>query len=329
MHIVILYTLPTRRALASSYIESDTDTKDSADEVADALQSKGYTIQLFPISEDAIDTIASIRADLVFNLTEWTGQDMVLVPRVFDALGKLRIPYTGATKENYLVTADKVQMKILLEKYGLPTARWQAFTTADETVRADFIYPVLIKPALEHCSIGLSREALAHTVTELKNKVKTQIETFHQAVVAEEFIDGQEYQVTVLEIDGKPWVLPPAEITFDLAGEEAFLTFAGRWDETSSEYANSHTRIATLSHILQESIEQISKDTFHTFGFRDYARLDLRIRKSEIFILEPNSNPGLGDSDDYGMTLSHRAVGMTFADFIEKIVQSAFHRFYL
>jgi D-alanine-D-alanine ligase-like ATP-grasp enzyme len=62
-------------------------------------------------------------------------------------------------------------------------------------------------------------------------------------------------------------------------------------------------------------------------GFRDYTRLDIRTRGNDVYILEANSNPGLGDHEEYGMTLSYKAVGMTFADIVTSILDSTMRRF--
>jgi D-alanine-D-alanine ligase-like ATP-grasp enzyme len=69
---------------------------------------------------------------------------------------------------------------------------------------------------------------------------------------------------------------------------------------------------------------------FKKLEFRDYARFDMRIRFQnntyQIFFLETNANPGLDDDDAYGLTLSFKAVGMTFRDFLLEIIASAMRR---
>jgi len=71
MKISIIYSLPTRRALSSPFVATDEDTKESAEEVAEALILKGVTVKLVPISENTIDRIRSIQTDAIFNLLEW------------------------------------------------------------------------------------------------------------------------------------------------------------------------------------------------------------------------------------------------------------------
>ncbi len=326
MQIAIIYSLPTRRALQSPFIATDEDTKESAEEVAEALSSKGAKVELVPISEDTIDRIGSIQADVIFNLLEWDGLDGPLLMRAMEALDATGIAYTGSSKIALAVCNDKCRMKAALDKAGLPTARWQEFSTGNETVRDDFRYPVIVKLGLSHCSVGLTKDAVVKGKESLLAVVQSRIQSFGQPVYVEEFIVGREFQVTLLHRRSGITVLPPAEILFTTNGAQAFLTYGSRWDETHADYKESSVGLAVLSPSLAEKLHHISQRAFVDMGFADYSRLDIRTRDDEVFILEANANPGLGDSDDYGMTVSYKAVGMTFADFVWEIVGSCLRR---
>jgi D-alanine-D-alanine ligase len=325
--IAVVYSLPTKRALASPYADTEQDTVDSAEEVYAALKVKGASPKLVPVAEDSIDAISGIRADCIVNLIDWTGLDLPLSDVAFTAIEHTGIPYTGATRENYLTTSDKILMKKALDAHKLPTSRWQLFEIGTEPVRRDFDYPVIVKLAFEHCSIGLTHDAVVDNVQELAVRVRQRIKTFGEPVIAEEFIIGREFQVTVLETPDGIRILPPAEIVFDTQGPESLLTYESRWEETTKDYASSRVVLPKLSAFLSTVIDSVARKTFTELGFRDYARLDIRTRESTIFILESNSNPGLSDSDEYGMTVSYKASGMTFADFVWTIVGSAMRRF--
>lgn len=326
MNIAVIYSLPTRRAMASPYIATDEDTKESAEEVAQALQSKGMEAELVPVSEDSIDRIRGLSADVVFNLLEWDGLDGPLLMQAMDELDRTRIPYTGSPKEALAVCNDKTRMKTTLDHVGLPTPRWQEFDTGNETVRDDLRYPVIVKLGLSHCSVGLTKDAVVKDKETLLKVVNGRIRSFDQPVYVEEFIVGREFQVTVLDRRSGLTVLPPAEILFTTSGANAFLTYGSRWDETHADYKESSVGLSVLSRSLAEKLQRISRKAFIDMGFSDYSRLDIRTRDEEVFILEANANPGLGDSDDYGMTVSYKAAGLTFADVIWEIVASCLRR---
>ncbi|MBI5448740.1 hypothetical protein HY948_00240 [Candidatus Gottesmanbacteria bacterium] len=328
MRIAVLYSLPTKRAIASPYKSTDEDTKDSAEEVAAAILGKGGQSFLVPVHEDGIDAISSIKADCIFNLIEWDGFDLPLARMVYTRLEAAHIPFTGSRIGVFDRTSDKVGMKHAMDKAGIPTPRWQVFETGKESVRPDFHYPVIVKLALEHCSIGLTKDAVVRDSLALVPVVQERIRVFGQPVIVEEYIGGREFQVTLLSRKDGWAVLPASEIMFDHQGkEDAFLTFNSRWNEEHAEYSLSHVKLALLAPAFSVNLDRIAWACMRTFEFCDYARLDIRSRGEDIFVLEANANPGLGDSDEYGMTVSYKAVGLSFADFIWEIVASSLRRF--
>jgi D-alanine-D-alanine ligase len=324
--IAVVYSLPTERAKGRRFLAADEDTQASAQEVFEALRDKQYRPILFPVAESAIASLKALRADCIFNLIEWDGLDLALSAQAFDALNGLHIPITGASKENYLLTTDKIAQKKALDAHQLPTAPWQVFTTGGEPVRGDFQYPVIVKLALEHGSVGLDRTAVVLNPKDVSTVVRDRIATYKQPVLVEEFLPGREFQVTVLDRESGPVVLPVAENLYGAHDSQSFLTFESRWEQDHPDYALWSIDLAKLTGDMENKIRACTLRTFHDLGFRDYARLDIREREGEVSILEANPNPALSDSDGFGMTLSYRAAGMTFADFIDAIVRSCCRR---
>jgi D-alanine-D-alanine ligase len=329
MNVAVLYSLPTHRAQSSDFVVTDTDTEDSAKKIYKALHPD-TSVRLYPIREDTIQSIKTIHADVFINCIEWDGLDLPLTLQAFDVIESSGIPYAGATKKNYEVTTDKLLMKKAFDDHALPTAPWQLFLTGRETVKKDFRYPVIVKLSQTHCSVGLDQDAIVVDDKILQSRVQERIHTFHQPVIAEEFIQGREFQVTMLEHESGLTMLPPAEIRFDIEGRNRFLTFASRWTAGDPDYKTSHIGLAVLDPEFEHQMKKVCERAFTELGFRDYARFDIRSRlennKNTIFFLETNSNPGLDDSDEYGMTISYKAVGMTFKDFLLEIIASALRR---
>jgi len=327
MNIAILYSVPTKRAKGSSYLVADEDTVTSSKKVADALQEKGATTTLVPLSEDTIeDAIGSIKADFIMNLIDWTGIDLPLSLAAMDALERTGIPFAGATKENFTLV-DKVTMKKALDAAGLPTPRWQVFQTGNEIISDDLTYPVLVKLAKEHCSIGIEKSSYVLDKGSLRSVVRDRIARFGMDVYAEEFVTGREFQITVLEKEQGPVMLPPAEIMYKPSDSPEFLTFTERWDELNPIYQRSDTALAKLSQKELKQFGEVCLRAFQSLGFRDFTRVDARLKNNtELLILEINPNPGLDDDELYSMTISARSAGLTFADFLWAIVTSALRR---
>jgi len=328
MHISILYTTATSQYSKTKFFAADEDTKLSAIEIADALKKKHIRVSLVPLRRTNIEkTIRSIHADCIFNLIEWGGADLPYALYAFGFLEQTGIPFTGATTENYLLVSNKIYMKQVFDDYDIPTAKWQAFINGHERIRSDFHYPLIVKPALEHCSIGLTYDMIVSNKKALRGVIQTQLKRFKNPVFAEEFIDGREFHVSVLEQHGKPVVHPIVEITYHVKGTRAFLTYESRWDVDHPDYQNSDIGVAKLSPALRKKIEKVCRDIFTKLRYRDYIRVDIRVRRGKIFVLEANCNPGLGDDEDSATPIAHKAAGMEFSEFVWEIVQSCMRRF--
>lgn len=327
LQVIVLYSLPTRRARKSSFLITDEDTVVSAQKVAAALKEKGAQVSLVALSQDHIDeTIASLFGDLIINLIDWTGADFSLGLIAMDSLAASGIPVAGADRANFAYT-DKVAMKKALDYHHIPTPKWQIFHTGQEPVSSTFMYPVFVKLAHEHCSVGIEASSLVENPADLIAVVRERISRFGQDVLVEEFVSGREFQVTVMEIDGKIHVLPPAEIIYKDSGAPEFLSFSERWNEHDPLYLRSHTVLASLSSEQLQIFKLLCIRTFQELGFHDFTRIDMRYdAKGTLVVLEANPNPGLDDDPQYSMTISANAAGMTFADFIWAIVCAAINR---
>jgi len=306
-NICVLYNKPD-----SILNECDVDTQDSAESICFELNTAGYNAQCLEISIDSIDEVKKIKSDIVFNLVEWTGANIEYGVKVIKNLERMAIPFTGSGWWGYLLSSDKVQMKKEMAKYKISTPGLK--------------FPAIVKPSLEHCGIGISQNSIVRDETEKRDKVRELKEKYNQPVISEEFIDGRELQVTILEKNGQPWVLPVAEVIFDKP--KAVLSYEMKWVEKSPEYNLARMEPAKLDQRLETEIEKIAKKCYLKLGGRDYPRLDLRVRGEEIFVLEINNNPGLDWDLDSGMGISARLAGFkSYGELLSHIVENAYSRF--
>lgn len=330
MNIAVVYSVPTRRALSGSTLATEEDTVTTARSVSETLSKRGENVALVPVSQDSIEmTLRAVQADCIVNLIDWSGQDLPLMEEAMKLLEELHIPYTGATRETLFNLSDKIGMKNILSKAGLPVAAWQQFHTPDEALHTRLHFPVIVKLAREHCSIGLDRTSIATSPLDLQMLIARRIEEYCQPVFAEEFLGGREFQVTVIEREHGPSVLPPSEIHYRLGAAATFLTFSSRWSDDGRDAVSSYIRIADLTPALLSELTQICRETWRVCSLTDYARVDLRMRDDSTFlVLEANANPGLSTDveTDCAITLSYQAIGMNFSDFLGGIISSCLRR---
>jgi D-alanine-D-alanine ligase len=325
MHVAIIYSLPSRRMLATDYSATDEDSSIIARMVARGLAARGMTSDLVVITEDTIGKIREVRADCIFNLIEWCGLDIYLSQQAFFQMRALKIPITGSSEDLFVLTGDKIALKRRLHGLKVSTPRAVFFATGSEPIADHLPYPLLVKPSLEHCSIGLTRESLAHNKKELRAVAQRQIKTFTQPVLAEEFIEGREFLVYLVEETRRVRVLPIEEVVFDRVDPLAFQTYETKWVEGHIDYQTTDVVVANLTASEVAQIEELSLRVFTELGFSGYARFDVRMREGLAYILEANANPSVYDAE-YELTNIESEVipGILFPDYLECIVIAAF-----
>src|SRR4030042_764967 len=130
---------------------------------------------------------------IVFNWCE----EVPGIPRsswmVAQELERQGFTYTGADYPALVLSQDKRQVQQRLKDACVPIPVWNVYYSPDTE---DWeIFPAIVKPAFEHCSYGITREAIVESQAELIKRVSYGIDRFQQPVLVEEFIDGREFHV--------------------------------------------------------------------------------------------------------------------------------------
>ena len=301
---------------------------DSVEAVHQALLESGYDVVRIPLVlplEQAGEELKSLAVDLVFNLFEgFTGypETEALVPEVATELG---IPYTGCPSAAIMLALDKAKTKATLEKSGIATPRYQVLSP--ETLSTFHLsYPCIVKPRSEDASHGLSEESVVHEFTSLEKQVRVISSLYGREVLVEEFLDGQEFSATVLGNSGGT-VLPVSEMTYSLPpGMPRILTFAAKWEPDSPYFQG--TKVICPAQIPDSERERIANMALAVFWLlccRGYARVDMRLDgEGRLNVIEVNPNPDI--SPGTGATRQAEAAGMSYREFIARIVVLALEK---
>ncbi|MBN1613834.1 MAG: hypothetical protein JW950_05130 [Deltaproteobacteria bacterium] len=225
-----------------------------------------------------------------------------LVTRWLDRLG---YTYTGSPSDVLDLCWDKGKIKKLLTDHGLPTPRWHVF----ETSSADTwnCYPSIVKPTREHCSFGITSEAVVMNSRELSNRVDYILKTFLQPALVEEFIDGREFHVSLWGND-EVQMLPPAEMDFSFFDDlrDRLCTYDSKFKPGSIHYERILLRLpAELDDTEYDRLQRLSIETYRVFRCRDYARLDIRQRDGLFYILDINPNPDISSEASMACAAEH------------------------
>lgn len=307
----------------------DNQTDDIVRYMSRLFRRRGYQVQVIKVEPEDLSGLKKLKADFVFNLVDSKKMEL----EIARILGRLKIPYSGSSFQAIQTTNNKLKTKTVFQKNSLPTPNYRIIRLKDRLGRrlVPGKFPVIIKPAFEHCSIGITDNSIATNYEKFKEIVKTLRKKHHQALLAEEFISGKELQVTVLETPSKTYALPIAEIAFrgKVKNKWNIYGFDEKWSKNLPIYKSCYfiAPPQRLNNTIDANIKKDSIRAFYALGLRDYARFDLRYNPKyrQWFFLEANANAGFDPDPRDAMTASIQAHGMTLDDFVLQIVNNSIH----
>jgi D-alanine-D-alanine ligase len=299
--------------------------------VIGALRRLGHNVSILPV-EDSVRKIVVIltrnKPDLVFNLTEQFGGDRQFDKNIAALLEILGIPFTGSGVMGLALCRDKRLCKQLLSLHrirvpGFVSLPLSAPIHVPRTVR----YPMVVKPAFEDSSEGISNASLAANEVALAERVRFVHEGWQQAVIAEEYIEGRELYVGVLG-NKKLDVLPIRECFFNSegAGGPQMATYRVKFNAEYRKKWNITFGFAELDPAVVRHVERVCKKVYRVLQIRDYGRIDLRLTPdNRLIVLEANPNPDVA----YGEELAEAAEkkGLSYEQFIARIIHLALQRY--
>lgn len=308
-----------------------------AEAVSGALARLGHETTISSCGldlEEIRNTLDKVRPELVFNLVEdldGYGRLIHLFPCVLDALG---IAYTGSPAEAVFLSSHKTLAKERMRCAGLPTATWVGPSSPAGTLPPveTWADKWIIKSLWEHASVGLDAGSVvtAASAEDLAAQMRMRCARLGGACFAEEFIDGREFNLSILAGENGPEVLPPAEIIF--AGYEPdmvrIVDYQAKWEEDSHAYHHTPRSFDFAADDLEllDQLQDIARRCWEFFGLAGYARVDFRVDSGgNPYILEVNANPCL--SPDAGFAAAVFRAGLDFDLAVARIVADAERNF--
>jgi len=225
-------------------------------------------------------------------------------------LERMGFTYTGATPEALALAQDKFRVKVLLDEAGIPTPAWQIFRGGKSSHWTKF--PAIVKPVNEHCSAGITRDAVVLNPAELRQRIIFIENTYHQSSIVEEFIDGREFHVSVIGND-ELTVLPVAEMDFSFFSDvkDRLCTYDAKFIPGSHHYEKIETRLpAPLDPKEESALREVSLNAYRILGCRDYARLDIRMQNHVFYVLDVNPNADI--SIDASLACAAQEAGLSY-----------------
>ena len=283
-----------------------------------ALRSRGIDAHPFDPAEQGLDALAAQRFERVFiALHGRFGEDGAIQ----GALELLGIPYTGSGVMASAVAMDKVFTKRIWQDHGLVTPRYALVDARNhrfsELRRIPDVLglPLIVKPPHEGSTIGITK-VVGYSQMQAAYDLAAR---FDDVVLVEEFIEGRELTVAIVERtrDGERRLdaLPVIEI----------VAPGGNYDY-QNKYFTDDTRYlcpAPLDDALGERIRAIALDAFTALGCEGWGRVDFMLRTSDDapYLLEVNTSPGM--TGHSLVPMAARAVGVDYESLCVEVLAGA------
>ncbi|MEI7662519.1 MAG: ATP-grasp domain-containing protein [Bacteroidota bacterium] len=320
--VLILYN-----KLSKKPKDDEADVIEQVNLVTEALKTLGYEVQYMQIDlnlKTAIRQLQTINPDIIFNLAETIGNKGEFTFLANSVLNFLRIPYTGSPLIPMFQCSNKLLAKKELEKIGVKTPAGYAI---NEGYRLQAGKRYIVKPIWEEGSLELDEDCVFWGSDQDFIK-KTELKSRDHYFI-EEYVEGREFNNSILYGAEGPEVLPLAEMTFRgyPEGKPKIMGYKSKWDEHSFEY--SHTRrtfqISKSDEPLRNQMIAICKKCWNEMGFKGYVRIDFRVTvESEPLVIDINLNPCLSESG--GFMAASKKKGLDFPEVITRILADAIRK---
>ena len=181
-------------------IREEMDLEVNARTVAGTLAAEGFEAWPHAFGKDVSELVAGLavmKPDIVFNLSECPFLSPEKEMHACALLELLRLPYTGNGPLSLGICNSKSLTKKILLGEGVPTPPFRLYTS-EPAADPDIPYPLVVKPANEDGSAGITEDSFVRNLGELRRQVKWLKEGFRQNAIAERFVGGREFNVGLL-----------------------------------------------------------------------------------------------------------------------------------
>ena len=272
-----------------------------------ALQNLGVDVVAIDVGENILQELPSYQLDRVFIALHGVGgEDGTLQ----GALEYLNLPYTGSGVLASALAMDKLRCKQMWQGMGLPTTDFSLLDSDSDwaAILERLGGAVMVKPACEGSSIGMSRAQTAEELEKAWRDAAATDSSEQIAVIAEPLLPGPEYTVAIL--DGQ--LLPSIRIE----SNAEFYDYQAKYFSDQTQYLCP----SELSEQREQELQQLCLQAFDSVGCRGWGRVDVMVdAQGQYQLLEVNTVPGM--TSHSLVPMAAKATGLSFDQLVEKVLE--------
>jgi D-alanine-D-alanine ligase len=274
--------------------------------VLQALQAAGIDAHgLDPADAGLVDELSSGGYARAFIALHGRGGEDGVMQGLLNMLG---LPYTGSGVLGSALAMDKLRTKQVWESAGIPTPPFKLLRDLAEVVASKdaLQYPVIIKPAHEGSSIGISKVDSADQLEHAWQLARK----YDAEIIAEQWISGREYTAGILQDQALPLIC--------LETPNTFYDYAAKYEADTTRYLIP----CGLAAARESRLQAQSLAAFRAVGASGWGRVDFMLDgDDQPWFIEVNTVPGL--TDHSLVPMAARAGGMDFTRLVCRILETS------
>jgi len=273
----------------------------SGQAVLEGLRRRGVDAHGIDVGRDVLAVLAAGGFDRAFIVLHGRGGEDGVIQGALEVLG---IPYTGSGVMGSAIGMDKYRSKLVWQGAGLPTPGFALIERESDLAAAEELgFPLMVKPAHEGSSIGMSRAddpASLRAAWEAANRYDGQ-------VLAERWITGAEYTAAILGELPLPLI--------KLETSHPFYDFDAKYEADDTRYLIP----SGLDAAREAELQCLALQAFRAVGASGWGRVDLLMdEEGRAWLIEVNTVPGM--TGHSLVPMAAKAVGIDFDELVWRIL---------
>ncbi len=277
----------------------------SGQAVLQALNERGVDAVGLDIDDQPIEMLQAGEFSRVFNMLHGRGGEDGVMQGALKLMG---LPCTGSNVLGSALSMDKLRSKLCWRGDGLPTPDWMLLRETVDLQRSEQLlgYPVIVKPAQEGSSLGMS---LAGNYEELIEAWKLASQ-FECDVFAEKWVTGKEYTVGFIGQSPLPLIR--------LETPNQFYDYEAKYLSETTQY---HCPCG-LGQETEQALQSMAMEACHSLSVAGWGRVDLLIdEQNQPWLIEINTIPGM--TDHSLVPMAAKAAGISFDELTWLILETS------
>jgi len=278
--------------------------------VLDALISKGVNAHAFDPGQQAITELAAQKFDRVFiALHGRYGEDGTMQ----GLLEQMNLPYTGSGVLASALAIDKQATKRLWSSFDLATPQFAMLSANSDwqKVIQDLGLPIIVKPAREGSSLGLSKVTKAEDLP----AAYALAAKLDRDVMAEQCIIGEELTCPIVGDGENARALPVIRIV----APDSNYDYHNKYFSDDTKYLCP----TGLDLALEARVQELALSAYRALGCKGWGRADVMIDRetNQPYLLEMNTAPGM--TGHSLVPMAAKAAGVEYADLVLWLLSKA------